>query len=85
MSESIQFFASCPKGFEDLLRLELTQLGIEQVHESFSGAPFEGDLKDAYKACLWSRLASRILMPLITFDAPDEDELYEYVQTIDWS
>jgi 23S rRNA (guanine2069-N7)-methyltransferase / 23S rRNA (guanine2445-N2)-methyltransferase len=84
MSEPIQFFASCPKGFEDLLRIELKQLGIEQVKDSFSGVPFEGELKDAYKACLWSRLASRILMPLLSFEAKDEDELYKHVQKIDW-
>jgi len=85
MSNKIQFFASCPKGFEDLLRIELEQLGIENVKSSFSGVPFEGELKDAYKACLWSRLASRILMPLLTFEAKDEDELYKQVQSIDWS
>jgi len=85
MSEAIQFFASCPKGFEDLLRNELKELGIEQVKDSFSGVPFEGELKDAYKACLWSRLASRILMPLLSFDAENEDELYKNVQQIDWS
>jgi len=85
MSEPTQFFASCPKGFEDLLRNELKELGIEQVKDSFSGVPFEGELKDAYKACLWSRLASRILMPLLSFEAENEDELYKHVQQIDWS
>lgn len=85
MSEPIQFFASCPKGFEDLLHKELKQLGIENIEDSFSGVPFSGELKDAYKACLWSRLASRILMPLSHFDASNEDELYKQVQQIDWS
>jgi 23S rRNA (guanine2445-N2)-methyltransferase / 23S rRNA (guanine2069-N7)-methyltransferase len=83
--KTIQFFASCAKGYEDLLRNELIQLGIEQTETSFSGVPFKGELKDAYKACLWSRLASRILMPLLSFEAKNEDELYHHVQQIDWA
>jgi len=85
MPESQQFFASCPKGIEDLLATELLSLGIQNPVASSAGASFEGGLQAAYKACLWSRLASRILMPLLSFEAKDEDELYKQVQSIDWS
>ena len=80
-----QFFATCPKGIEYLLRDELVALGASDVHEALSGVHFSGALVDAYRACLWSRLASRILMPLSEFAAADEQALYDGVRQIDWS
>ena len=77
-------FATCPKGIEYLLRDELAALGVD-AHEALAGVRFDGDLELAYRACLESRLASRILMPLAEFDAPDADALYAGVQAIDWS
>ncbi|HZY34465.1 MAG TPA: bifunctional 23S rRNA (guanine(2069)-N(7))-methyltransferase RlmK/23S rRNA (guanine(2445)-N(2))-methyltransferase RlmL [Rhodanobacter sp.] len=79
------YFATCPKGMEYLLRDELVALGASDVREALAGAHFSGTLETAYKACLWSRLASRILLPLAEFDAADDDALYRGVQDIDWS
>ncbi|HEY2624070.1 MAG TPA: bifunctional 23S rRNA (guanine(2069)-N(7))-methyltransferase RlmK/23S rRNA (guanine(2445)-N(2))-methyltransferase RlmL [Dyella sp.] len=79
------FFATCPKGLEYLLRDELVALGAADVREALAGAHFSGTLETAYRACLWSRLASRILMPLAEFDAATDDDLYRGVQSIDWS
>lgn len=79
------YFATCPKGLEYLLRDELIALGATDVREALAGAQFSGSLETAYRACLWSRLASRILLPLAEFDAATEDALYAGVQAIDWS
>ncbi len=79
------FFATCPKGLEYLLRDELVALGADNVREALAGVHFGGGVEAAYRACLWSRLASRVLMPLAEFDAPNEDALYDGVQSIDWS
>ncbi|MEO8459713.1 MAG: bifunctional 23S rRNA (guanine(2069)-N(7))-methyltransferase RlmK/23S rRNA (guanine(2445)-N(2))-methyltransferase RlmL, partial [Dokdonella sp.] len=79
------FFATCPKGLEYLLRDELVALGADDVHEALAGVHFAGDLAIGYRACLWSRLASRILMPLADFAAPDENALYVGVRAIDWA
>jgi len=79
------WFATCPKGLELLLRDELVALGATDVHEALAGAHFSGDKAVAYRACLWSRLASRILMPLGEFDAADGDALYQAIGSIDWS
>ncbi|MGN6328999.1 MAG: bifunctional 23S rRNA (guanine(2069)-N(7))-methyltransferase RlmK/23S rRNA (guanine(2445)-N(2))-methyltransferase RlmL [Rhodanobacter sp.] len=79
------YFATCPKGLEYLLRDELVALGASDVRETLAGAHFSGTLETAYRACLWSRLASRILLPLAEFDAADEDALYRGAQQIDWS
>ncbi|MFC3650028.1 bifunctional 23S rRNA (guanine(2069)-N(7))-methyltransferase RlmK/23S rRNA (guanine(2445)-N(2))-methyltransferase RlmL [Dyella humi] len=80
-----QFFASCPKGLEYLLRDELMSLDATDVHEMLAGVRFSGDLETAYRACLWSRLASRVLLPIAEFDAATDDALYAGVQSIDWS
>lgn len=77
------FFATCPKGLELLLRDELAALGAEGAREALAGVHFEGPLEVAYRACLWSRLASRILLRLAEFDAADADALYDGVQRID--
>lgn len=79
------FFATCPKGLEYLLRDELIALGGADVHESMAGVRFSGGLQTAYRACLWSRLASRILLPIAEFDAASDDALYVGVQSVDWT
>ncbi|MBO9662524.1 bifunctional 23S rRNA (guanine(2069)-N(7))-methyltransferase RlmK/23S rRNA (guanine(2445)-N(2))-methyltransferase RlmL [Dokdonella sp.] len=80
-----KLFATCPKGLEYLLRDELRALGADDAREALAGVHFGGSLALAYRACLWSRLASRVLLPLAEFDAVDADALYAGVQGIDWS
>jgi 23S rRNA (guanine2445-N2)-methyltransferase / 23S rRNA (guanine2069-N7)-methyltransferase len=81
----MQFFASCPPGVADLTAAEMRAAGATQTSEFKLGVQFEGTLETAYRACLWSRTASRILLPLATFAAPDADALYQGVKQIDWS
>lgn len=80
-----EFFASCPKGLEGVLKQELTDLGAESSKETVAGVYFTGPLALAYKACLWSRLANRVLLPLGRFDAESAEQLYEAALSIDWS
>jgi 23S rRNA (guanine2445-N2)-methyltransferase / 23S rRNA (guanine2069-N7)-methyltransferase len=63
---------------------ELRALGADSVRETRAGVEFTGALATAYRACLWSRLASRILLILADFPTRTADELYAGVQTIDW-
>ena len=80
----MEFFASCPKGLEYLLVDELKALGAGGVREALAGVHFAGELDAGYCACLWSRLASRVLMPIVEFPAADGDELYAGARAIDW-
>jgi 23S rRNA (guanine2445-N2)-methyltransferase / 23S rRNA (guanine2069-N7)-methyltransferase len=64
MPELTPLFASCPKGLELLLVDELRALGASDVHEARAGVHFSGTRETAYRACLWSRLASPLLVPL---------------------
>ncbi|MBE5314162.1 MAG: bifunctional 23S rRNA (guanine(2069)-N(7))-methyltransferase RlmK/23S rRNA (guanine(2445)-N(2))-methyltransferase RlmL [Xanthomonadales bacterium] len=84
-TESRRYFATCPKGLEYLLVDELKALGADGVREALAGVYFEGPIGIAYRACLWSRLASRILLPIADFACADEEALYSGVQSIDWS
>lgn len=86
MSAAVQtFFAPCAKGLEYLLVDELKALGAEQVAEALAGVHFSGPMEIGYRACLWSRLASRVLLRLSQFEAMDEEALYAGLQAIDWS
>jgi 23S rRNA (guanine2445-N2)-methyltransferase / 23S rRNA (guanine2069-N7)-methyltransferase len=80
----MQFFASCPPGTADLLAVELREFGVAQLREARLGVGFDTDLAHAYRVCLWSRLASRVLMPLATFEAESAVQLYEAVSAIPW-
>ncbi|HEY3486795.1 MAG TPA: bifunctional 23S rRNA (guanine(2069)-N(7))-methyltransferase RlmK/23S rRNA (guanine(2445)-N(2))-methyltransferase RlmL [Gammaproteobacteria bacterium] len=84
MSEPQSFFATCPKGLETLLLQELQSLGAADVRETRAGVAFTGTLETGYRACLWSRLASRILLPLKDFTVTGTDDLYAAAQTVQW-
>jgi 23S rRNA (guanine2445-N2)-methyltransferase / 23S rRNA (guanine2069-N7)-methyltransferase len=81
----MQFFASCPPGVADLTAAELRDCGATNAREFRLGVQFEGSLETAYRACLWSRTASRVLLPLATFPAATPEELYAGASSIDWS
>ncbi|MDA1301522.1 MAG: bifunctional 23S rRNA (guanine(2069)-N(7))-methyltransferase RlmK/23S rRNA (guanine(2445)-N(2))-methyltransferase RlmL [Proteobacteria bacterium] len=81
---ALSLFATAPNGMSDLLTRELEALGASSVSETRAGVRFEGSLEDAYRACLWSRLANRILLPLGSFPADSPEALYAGVREIDW-
>ena len=80
----MKLFLTCPKGLELLLEEELHQLGVEDTKQTVAGVQCHGDLEDAYRICLWSRLANRVLMPVYQGDAETTEDLYDAVQQVDW-
>ena len=64
----MEFYASCPEGFEPALADELKRLGLSHVRRLKGRATFEGELEQGYHACLWSRLASRVFVVLGRFE-----------------
>lgn len=80
----MQIFVSCPPGVADLTAAELRTCGATDTREFKLGVQAEGSLEVAYRACLWSRTASRVLLPLGTFPAATQEQLYEGVSSIDW-
>ncbi|RDZ27833.1 bifunctional 23S rRNA (guanine(2069)-N(7))-methyltransferase RlmK/23S rRNA (guanine(2445)-N(2))-methyltransferase RlmL [Lysobacter silvisoli] len=81
----MKFYVSCGKGLEYLLADELVALGCARATAALAGANAEGELIDAQRAVLWSRLASRVLWPIAEFDCPNENALYAGVAAIDWT
>jgi 23S rRNA (guanine2445-N2)-methyltransferase / 23S rRNA (guanine2069-N7)-methyltransferase len=80
----LSFFVTAPRGLEPVLGVELRALGAADVEERRAGVVFTGELETAYRACLWSRVGNRVLLPLAHFPAGDAAALYEGVQTVDW-
>src|SRR5262249_27902862 len=78
-------FATCGRGIETTLADELRQLGAADVQPGRGGVAFRGDRATVYRANLWLRTAVRVLCPILEAPVASTDELYEAVQTIDWS
>ncbi len=72
-------------GFEELLAEELRLLGATEVNTGTRAVFFKGTLETLYAANLHSRVALRILLPIKSFPARDEKQLYDGVQKVDWS
>ncbi|MDB4536606.1 bifunctional 23S rRNA (guanine(2069)-N(7))-methyltransferase RlmK/23S rRNA (guanine(2445)-N(2))-methyltransferase RlmL [Oceanospirillaceae bacterium] len=79
------FFATCPKAMEPILADELSPLGAEDIKLTQGGVYFNGDLKVGYSACLWSRLANRVLLLLHSEAVDSVDELYDAVSKVEWT
>lgn len=85
MSEPLwTLFATTPRGLESLLAEEIETLGGQNIKTMRSGVAFTGTRDTAYRVCLWSRVAGRLLLKLTEFPATTPDELYAGVQTINW-
>jgi len=72
-------------GLEGLLANELKTLGARRIEPKSRVVLCEGDIEILYKINLWSRTAIRVLRPLATFSANDEEAFYQGVGKIDWS
>lgn len=69
---------------ENLLADELRLLGAENIKASIAGVAFKGNMEAAYRVCLWSRLANRVLLVLSAFPVQNQQELYDGVFNINW-
>ena len=79
------FFATTAKGVEEVLVAELERLGIPEVSLQSGGARFGGGMEAAYRANLWLRTASRVLMPVAEFDCETPEQLYQGVRGVKWT
>ena len=79
-----EFFATCPRGFEQLLARELASLQLERIRPLSGRVSFFGTVPDGYRACLCSRIASRIICVIARVDASCAEELYHNVCAIRW-
>jgi 23S rRNA (guanine2445-N2)-methyltransferase / 23S rRNA (guanine2069-N7)-methyltransferase len=80
----LNFVATVPRGFSDLLVEELRAVGAGELRERAGGVSFTGPLETGYRACLESRLASRVLLQVKAGPMPDAQALYDLVRAVDW-
>jgi 23S rRNA (guanine2445-N2)-methyltransferase / 23S rRNA (guanine2069-N7)-methyltransferase len=80
----MQFFLSCARGLEPLAANELEAFGAKDIKPTGAGVWFGDSLEAAYRACLWSRVGSRVLLPLFECDAAP-DAMYDAGVEFDWA
>ncbi|WP_142501563.1 bifunctional 23S rRNA (guanine(2069)-N(7))-methyltransferase RlmK/23S rRNA (guanine(2445)-N(2))-methyltransferase RlmL [Klebsiella sp. 2680] len=78
-------FASTARGLEELLKSELEGLGAVACQVVQGGVHFQGDTRLLYQSLMWSRLASRIMLPLSQCNVYSDLDLYLGVQAIPWT
>ena len=82
------FFAGCPRNLSDLAAAEIDGFktsaiaGEDKIHPG--GVSFKSTLESGYRHLLWSRISSRLLLQLASFEANNPDELYRGTLSIPW-
>ncbi|MBO4689494.1 MAG: RNA methyltransferase, partial [Paludibacteraceae bacterium] len=84
MGSEFTMIAKTFKGLEEVLAGEIAALGGNDIEIGRRAVTFTGDKSVLYRANLWLRTASRVLVPIATFRAGDADEVYNEVKQIDW-
>lgn len=85
LNPALRFFATVPRGFADLLAVELAALGAADVREAGGGVQFTGTLTAGYRACLESRLASRVLLEVARAPVGSDAGFYDFVRSVEWA
>ena len=83
--EKFEIIAKTLYGFEQLLAEELREIGATDIEVLTRAVKYRGDNAILYKSNLLLRTAIKILKPIASFNARDEDEFYDNVKRIDWS
>ncbi len=84
-STPYNFVATCGAGLENIVKEEIISFGGHEVKTTPGAVSWQAiKLTSAYRACLWSRFASRILLQLAQFEADDPEILYQEASKIDW-
>lgn len=73
------------QGLEQVLAAELKAIGATDIELETRAVSFMGDQKALYRANLELRTALRVLAPLATFKARNEEQFYLQMQEIDWT
>ena len=79
-----QYFAQVAEGLKEAGARELAELGAENVQPEFSGIRFQANKATLYRINYMTRLLSRCLAPLVSYDCPDTDTLYRKAKQIKW-
>lgn len=83
-SDIFDYKATVARGMEEILTEELKKLDARNIRPGRGVVEFSGSREILYTANIALRTAMRIVMPLFTFRARDEDQFYDRVTTYPW-
>ena len=84
MDSEFTMIAKTFKGLEEVLAGEIAAIGGNDIELGRRAVTFRGDKSVLYRANLWLRTASRVLVPIATFRADDADAVYTEAKKIEW-
>ncbi|MEO9945374.1 bifunctional 23S rRNA (guanine(2069)-N(7))-methyltransferase RlmK/23S rRNA (guanine(2445)-N(2))-methyltransferase RlmL [Paraglaciecola sp.] len=80
-----EFLVTTSKGLDGLLFDEIAAICPDVALKSKPGQVLvTGELSDAYKICLWSRLANRVLVKLAEGDIDTAEDVYKVTDKANW-
>lgn len=82
--EKGRYFAQVPDEVKEPARAELLRLGAEDIRTAYRGIDFAASVEVMYAVNFRSRLLSRVLAPLISFNCRSADYLYKKSREIPW-
>ena len=80
----VRCFATVPRGAEEMAAAELAECGLSGMRTMRGGVAFECGREGLYRANLWLRTASRVLVVLGEFPCASPEELYRGVRQFPW-
>lgn len=79
-----RYFAQVAQTLKAPAAAEIKELGGGKTAPAFRGIYFSADRAALYRINYCSRLISRVLAPVVSFNCPDVDTLYRRVKQIEW-
>jgi putative N6-adenine-specific DNA methylase len=79
-----RYFATCPRGLEQLLLEELIKVKAKAIKATDGGLSFDGDWEVCYAANLHSRIATRILWQVGRGRYANEEDLFNGAYALNW-
>lgn len=78
------YFASCPRGLENILLDELSTIGAKDLKKVDGGLLFTGNNEILYRANITSRIATRIMFLIKKGTYENEEDIYKSALDIKW-
>ena len=80
----MKFAATCATGLENLIAEEVKAFQGRDIETGSGSVSWTGSLESGYRACLWSRFSSRVLLEVAQCNPESEEDLYSVVKEISW-
>ncbi|UOD34362.1 class I SAM-dependent RNA methyltransferase [Deferribacteraceae bacterium V6Fe1] len=79
-----RYFAVVLDNLEQIAAEELEELGAAEINTKYRGVSFTASKETLYKIVYCSKIPTRILAPIITFDCHSTKYLYKTAKSVNW-